>query len=114
MSEDARIGTESIIAPTLSNSRDTDKIQAKDNVNEISSLDDIEETRKLLTKQFEQKPKCISVVNDWREGVQIKFEITGSETSAIKLFSNGEVIDKKNVAFNFERISRNYDVTSLD
>lgn len=56
--------------------------------------------------------KC--TVSDWRAGVQIDFAVTGPNTSTVKLVQNGKVIDTKNFPFNIEKISRNYDVRSLE
>lgn len=55
-----------------------------------------------------------AVINDWRAGVQIKFQVTGANTSAIHLSQDGKIIDTKSVAFNLSKIANNYDVDSLE
>lgn len=54
------------------------------------------------------------MVNDWRAGVQIKFSVTGPNSSAISLVQSGVVIDTKNITFNIEKIARNYDVENVE
>ena len=56
----------------------------------------------------------MTIVNDWRVGVQIKFEITGPNSSAIHLYQDGVVVDTKNIAFNLQKVSRNYDVVNME
>lgn len=56
----------------------------------------------------------ITTVNDWRAGVQIKFEVTSKNSSAIQLYQDGIVVDTKNIPVNLFKIAKNYDVASMD
>lgn len=56
----------------------------------------------------------VSMVSDWRAGVEIRFFVTGPNSSTIQLFQDNKLIDTKSIAFNLQKIARNYDVESID
>ena len=55
----------------------------------------------------------VVVVDDWREGVQVSFEVI-NDRSAIKLFENGVMKDKKMISQDFKQMAQNYESTSLE
>lgn len=56
----------------------------------------------------------VSMVSDYRAGVEIRFFVTGPNSSTIQLFQDNQLIDTKSIAFNLQKIARNYDVQSVD